>query len=148
MIKFVYGNIFDSQAQTLVNPVNTVGVMGAGLAKQFRMRFPGLFDVYRSACASGQLSIGTLHLYQPSSLPWVLNFPTKVHWRKPSLLQYIRRGLQVFAEQSQSLGIQSIAFPPLGCGLGGLFWREVKLLMEHFLKTLEIPVVVYLPRRR
>ena len=145
MITYVSGNIFDSQMQTLVNPVNCVGVMGAGLALQFKQLYPDMFRRYAAICHRGDLGIGKLWLYRaapPSA--WVLNFPTKIHWKLPSTVDMVDAGLAKFASAYQQQGITSIAFPPLGCGLGGLnFARDVKPLMERHLGNLDIPIEIY-----
>lgn len=143
MITYKSGDIFTSDMQTLVNPVNTVGVMGKGLAKQFKIRFPSMFEAYKAACGNHTLGIGDLHLYRADD-KWILNFPTKAHWRAQSKLEYIEAGFTRFSEIYQQGEITSIAFPMLGCGLGGLDWKaEVKPLMEQYLKDLNIPVEIY-----
>lgn len=146
MIRIVNGDIFDSKMQTLVNPVNMVGVMGAGLAKQFHDRYPGLFVCYDQACGNGRLRQRGLYLWKPEDfgVNWVLCFPTKNHWTEQSDLRLIERGLEVFRQGYQKSGITSIAFPALGCGLGGLKWEVVEpLMMEHL--DLPIEVEIYLP---
>jgi O-acetyl-ADP-ribose deacetylase (regulator of RNase III) len=143
MIHYVDGNIFESEAQTLVNTVNTVGVMGAGLAKQFKEIFPSMYSSYREMCDLKRLQVGRLHLYKTPN-KWVLNFPTKVHWNNPSKKEYIEQGLSTLAENYSRIGITSIALPSLGCGLGGLdFDLFVKPLIEWKLKKVNIPVYVY-----
>lgn len=135
---YVGGNIFDSPMQVLTNPVNTVGVMGAGLAKQFRDRYPDVYLRYRTACLTGKFLIG-----QPRLWGRVLCFPTKQHWRNPSRIEWIESGLAYFVANYAELGIQSIAFPLLGCGLGGLERGEVTRLMERYLSRIDIPVEIY-----
>lgn len=143
MILYVSGNLFQSPAQVLVNTVNTVGVMGKGVAYDFKRLFPEMFKQYRQLCEQGKFKIGTLWLYK-SANKWVLNFPTKKHWRNPSRLEYIRTGLDKFIATYAELGIQSIAFPPLGCGNGGLdFANEVQPLMHKYLSKLRIEVFVH-----
>lgn len=136
------GDIFASHAQTLVNPVNCRGVMGNGLAREFAARYPAMLAEYRAACAAGQLRPGFLQIYTGTD-PWVLNFPTKDHWRSPSRLTYIERGLEYFAAHHAAWGITSIAFPRLGCGLGGLTWAAVEPLMRRYLEPLPISVAIY-----
>lgn len=143
MIRYLKGNIFDSEAQVLVNPVNTVGVMGKGLALDFKQRYPRMFDLYRDACRARLLHVGEPMLYR-SSEQWVLLFPTKAHWKEPSRLEWIETGLQKFVERYKSKGITSIAFPKLGCGNGGLDWMEVKEVMERYLGELPINVYIYI----
>lgn len=146
MIAYTDGDIFDSPAQTLVNPVNTVGVMGAGLAAQFKRRYPAMYKHYVVNCQAGQLQIGELWLWRAPVTPsrWVLNFPTKVDWRAPSKLEWIEAGLRCFVDTYSDMGITSVAFPFLGCGHGGLDWlSEVQPLMARHLDQLPIPVYVH-----
>lgn len=142
MIHYVSGNIFDSPTQTLVNPVNTVGVMGKGLALEFRRRYPNMFDEYKKQCRDGWLYVGDLMLWRAKD-HFVLNFPTKKHWKEPSSLIYIEAGLLSFANKYESYGISSIAFPKLGCGNGGLDWKAVKPVMERYLQELPIDAYIY-----
>ncbi|HXO21788.1 MAG TPA: macro domain-containing protein [Thermoanaerobaculia bacterium] len=116
-IHYLDADLFSSPAQTLVNPVNTVGVLGAGLAKIFRSRYPAMFREYQDLCRSGRLSVGTLMLWRGPDR-WVLNLPTKTRWQLPSTLAYIEAGLRRFREDHHRLGITSVAFPALGCGCG------------------------------
>ena len=142
MLTYVYNSLFDSPAQTLVNTVNTVGVMGKGIAKAFKEKYPYMFREYKRLCDSGELSIGKIHLWRsPQRL--VLNFPTKTTWKKPSNVDYIKRGLDVFTNTYKELGITSVAFPPLGCGNGNLDWLDVKPVMEAYLQNVEIPVYIH-----
>lgn len=144
MIRYIEGDIFQSSAQVLVNPVNTVGVMGKGLAKEFKRRYPDMFKQYKTLCNNQEFDIGLLWLYQ-SPDKWILNFPTKKHWRGKSKLEYIEVGLKKFAETYESKNIISISFPMLGCGLGELDWEsQVRPLMEGYLKDLPIDVSVYI----
>lgn len=143
MIQYIEGNIFESPAQVIVNTVNTVGVMGKGLALSFKQRYPEMFKRYRSACEKNQLTIGKLMLvYEPDH--WILLFPTKESWRKPSKLEYLEKGLMKFANTYADKNITSIAFPRLGCGNGELSWDDVKPLMEKYLKPLPIDIYIYL----
>jgi O-acetyl-ADP-ribose deacetylase (regulator of RNase III) len=143
MIRYVEGDIFDSKAQTLVNPVNTVGVMGKGLAAEFKRRYPQMFREYWALCQSGRFTVGQLWLYRASD-KWILNFPTKRHWRDKSRLEDIETGLQRFVATYEDNGITSIAFPMLGSGLGGLNWEtEVRPLMERYLQALPMPIEIY-----
>jgi len=143
MIIYVEGNYFSSPAQVLVNTVNTVGVMGKGLAKEFKRIYPEMFEKYQELCESGKLKIGKLFLYK-SPNKWVLNFPTKKHWRYPSRPEYIEAGLKEFRSKYSMMGINSIAFPALGCGNGELdFESEVKPLMEKYLSNLPISIYIY-----
>ncbi len=137
------GSVLDSDAQTIVNTVNTVGVMGKGLALEFKKRYPKMFDRYKLLCRSGELRVGKLHLY-PEGDRLILNFPTKSDFRHPSKLEYIEKGLQTLVKHYRHMGVTSIAFPRLGCGLGGLDWEnQVRPMMEKHLLALDIPVYVY-----
>lgn len=146
MITYVRTSIFESNAQVLVNTVNTVGVMGKGLALKFKQLYPDMFSSYQKYCENGLLNIGKLQLFKTSN-KWILNFPTKHEWRKPSRLEYIEAGLQKFVDHYQRLGIRSISFPMLGCGNGGLEWDEVRPLMERYLKNLPIDVYVHIAEK-
>lgn len=143
MIHYMNGDIFRSEMQVLVNPVNTVGVMGKGLALQFKVRYPAMFEAYQTLCKQGNFEIGQLHLFRADT-KWILNFPTKQHWRNPSKLDYIESGLKHFIEIYHDEAIESIALPKLGAGLGGLDWEtQVKPLMEHYLSDLPIEIEIY-----
>jgi O-acetyl-ADP-ribose deacetylase (regulator of RNase III) len=120
----------------VVNTVNCKGVMGKGLALQFKKTYPEMYNDYRQKCEEGKIAIGHLDLYKGTPRYWILNFPTKNHWRNKSKLEYIEKGLQEFKEKYKEWGITSIAFPRLGCQQGGLNWNEVKPLMEKYLKDL------------
>ena len=139
------GDIFSSTAETLVNPVNCVGVMGKGLALAFQKRYPAMFLEYRYLFSTRQLRPGRPYLYRDLTGVSILNFPTKDHWRNPSELPTIVSGLQWFQEHYQALHIQSIAFPALGCGNGGLAWDTVGPVLYRYLHDLPIPVEVYAP---
>lgn len=142
MITYLKGDIFSSPAQVLVNTVNTVGVMGKGVALEFKKRYPEMFDVYERVCGAKKLDVGKLLLWRGAE-KWVLMFPTKKHWRNPSKPEYVEAGLQKFVDTYAEKGITSIAFPRLGCGNGGLDWTLVQPLMERYLKRLPIPVYIY-----
>lgn len=142
MLVYLESDLFSSPAQTLVNTVNTEGVMGKGVAKTFKQKYPEMFAEYKRLCDHKELRIGTLMLWRGAD-HWVLNFPTKTTWRLPSRLSYIEEGLKKLVASYEELGIASISFPPLGCGNGNLDWREVKPLMERHLRDLSIPVYVH-----
>jgi len=143
MIIYTRTNIFESNAQVLVNTVNTVGVMGKGLAKEFKRIYPDMFDSYQKYCDNGMLTIGKLQIYKTSN-KWVMNFPTKENWRNASKVEYIEQGLKKFVEQYQIQGIKSVSFPMLGCGNGGLDWESVvKPLMSKYLKNLPIDIFIH-----
>ncbi|MGN0836346.1 MAG: macro domain-containing protein [Akkermansia sp.] len=143
MLEYIEGNLFESPAQVIVNTVNTVGVMGKGIALAFKKRYPAMFEQYKAACDRHALEIGKLMLYYADDY-WVLLFPTKKNWRNPSKLEYIEQGLQKFVASYAEKHITSVAFPRLGCGNGALDWNEVKPLMEKYLKGLPIPVYIYI----
>ncbi len=143
MIVYRMGDLLQSDAQTLANPVNTVGVMGKGLAAQFKAAYPAMFDEYRALCENGQLSVGKLHLYKGPQ-KWILNFPTKTLWRSQSKVEDIEAGLKRFVDIYEPWGITSVAFPKLGSGLGGLDWdAQVHPLMHEHLNPLPIEVQIY-----
>ena len=145
MFKALIGDLFESKAQTLVNTVNTVGVMGKGVALGFKERFPEMFEDYAARCKRGQVHLGEPYIYRDAGGRMVVNFPTKDHWRSPSRLADIERGLDYFVQHYAGWGIESVSFPPLGCGNGGLEWAEVGPLMHRKLHGLPIDVVVYAP---
>lgn len=143
----INGDLFESKAQALVNTVNCYGVMGKGIALEFKKKFPEMFEVYKEYCDKKLIKPGVLQLYKKSS-PWILNFPTKDHWRSPSKLEYIESGLIKFSNEYKSKGIKSIAFPKLGTQNGGLDWEDVKILMYNYLselEDLEVEIYHYLP---
>lgn len=143
MITYLEGDIFSSPAQVIVNAVNTVGVMGKGIALAFKNRYPKMFEVYKDACEKKKFQMGKLMLcHAPDHL--ILLFPTKENWRNPSKLEYIEKGLDRFVKNYAEKNISSIAFPKLGCGNGELKWEDVKPLMEKYLKPLPIDVYIYL----
>ncbi len=142
MIRYLEGDIFLTPAQTIVNTVNTVGVMGKGIALEFKKRYPDMFEKYKMACEKKKLKIGTLMLCYEAD-HWTLLFPTKEHWRNPSRIEYIEQGLIKFCNSYAEYGITSIAFPKLGCGNGELDWNIVKPFMEAYLKPLPIDVYIY-----
>lgn len=145
MIEYVEGDIFNSPAQVIVNTVNTVGVMGKGIAWEFKNRYPDMFEKYKAACEKKLFTIGKLMLISaPDHM--LLLFPTKENWRYPSKLSYIESGLKRFRDNYAQCGITSIAFPKLGCGNGELNWEEVRPLMERYLKDLPIDVYIYLDK--
>ncbi len=146
MVTFVKGDIFKSPAQVLTNTVNCVGIMGKGVALEFKNRYPQMFGDYQSKCDQGKVKPGQPYLWEDDSTQ-VLNFPTKRHWRDNSLLQDVDDGLKYLAGSYEQLGIQSIAMPALGCGLGGLKWSEVQPLIVKYLGALpDLDVYVYEPQ--
>ena len=135
-------SLLESDAHTLVNTVNCVGVMGKGLAQAFKDREPQMFTAYKRICDQNMLEPGKLWLWRGAP-NWVLNFPTKVHWRNPSKLEWIEAGLEKFVSAYESQGITEISFPKLGCGNGNLEWDEVRPIMERYLGELPIKVYVH-----
>lgn len=147
MLRYVTTDLFESPAQVLVNTVNTVGVMGKGIAKEFASIYPEMYEEYRTLCEKHMFDVGQLWLYKTSH-KWVLNFPTKKHWRSPSKVTYIEAGLKKFAETYAQKGITSISFPLLGCGNGGLdFESQVQPVVEQYLKPLPIDVFIHLSQK-
>lgn len=145
MLTYIKGDLLTSPAQVLVNTVNTVGVMGKGIALEFKDKYPEMFKSYQKECDKNNLEIGKLILWKDDE-KWILLFPTKKHWRSPSKIEYIEKGLQKFVQSYELLGIESIAFPRLGCGNGGLDWDIVKPIMEQYLKSLPIHVYIYVDK--
>jgi O-acetyl-ADP-ribose deacetylase (regulator of RNase III)/uncharacterized protein YwgA len=138
------GDIFASHAQTWVNTVNTVGVMGKGIALGFKRRFPEMYEDYVVRCKRGEVQLGRPYLWRATD-PWVVNFPTKQHWRSVSKLADIIQGLEFLASKVEEWGVTSLAVPPLGCGEGGLEWRVVGPALYARLARLSIPVELYAP---
>ncbi len=145
MIKVLIGDLFESKAQTWVNTVNCVGVMGKGVALEFKRRFPDMFADYEARCRRSEVQLGRPYLYKRIVLPWILNFPTKHHWRDIARLDAIVQGLQYLDEHYREWGIMSLAVPPLGCGQGQLEWRIVGPTLYRYLNRLDIPVELYAP---
>lgn len=141
------GNLLTADVAALVNPVNTEGVMGKGLALQFKKAFPENFASYERACKAGEVKTGQMHIVQRLASPrFIINFPTKRHWRLPSKLEYVRDGLRDLVAQVKLLKIGSITVPPLGCGNGGLEWSAVRpLIVEAFASAPDVRVVLFEP---
>ena len=149
MIKPIEGNLLDSNAEAVLNTVNTVGVMGKGIALQFKRAFPDNFQAYEHACKKGEVKLGAMFVHETRALHgprFIINFPTKSHWKGSSRIEDIRSGLQSLTETIKTLKIKSIAVPPLGCGLGGLDWDDVRPLIEQALEPLpDVEVLLYAP---
>jgi O-acetyl-ADP-ribose deacetylase (regulator of RNase III)/uncharacterized protein YwgA len=145
MVKVLTGDILDSKAQTLVNTVNCVGVMGKGIALKFKERFPDMFSDYVERCNRKEVKLGNPYLFKRLTLPWILNFPTKDHWRSVSRIEDIMQGLKYLLGHYKEWGITSIAVPPLGCGQGQLEWKIVGPTLYRYLNQLDIPVELYAP---
>lgn len=133
-----------ADVQALVNPVNCVGIMGKGLALEFKQRFPKNFSLYREACSRGNVKPGSLFIVEECDR-YIINFPTKRHWRDKSLLWDIEMGLEALARDIQAWGIKSIAIPALGCGNGGLDWEVVKPMIVVAIAPLDIRAIIYEP---
>lgn len=129
MIQYVKGNMFECNADCLINTVNCEGFMGKGVAYQFKMRFPENNKSYIKACKSGELTVGKVHYYIEDGIT-IINFPTKNKWRENSKIEYIEKGMDFFVELLPQLNVKKIAIPPLGCGNGGLIWADVKVIIE------------------
>ena len=139
MIEIVKGNILEADAEALVNTVNCVGFMGKGIALQFKQAFPKNFKAYEAACRVGRVLPGRMFIYENGRLinpRYIINFPTKRHWRGNSRIADIRSGLKALITDIRKLGIRSVAVPPLGCGLGGLDWRQVRPMIEKAFSAL------------
>jgi O-acetyl-ADP-ribose deacetylase (regulator of RNase III) len=152
MMRFLQGNLLDAPTQAVVNTVNTVGVMGKGIALMFKEAFPDNFRIYEEAAKRKQVRIGQMLVTENRTLEgprWLINFPTKKHWRQPSKLEWIVEGLRDLRRVVEEKGIQSIALPPLGCGNGGLDWTDVRPEIERALGQLpDVDVWVFEPTAR
>ena len=140
------GSIFDSGAETLVNPVNCRGTMGKGLALQFARRYPELERAYRKACAEGLVTPGSATMLKTKDGLTVANIATKDHWRNPSRLAWVKNGLASMARQMQEKTLTSVAVPALGAGLGGLPWPEVERTIHQTLESTGLTVIIYPPQ--
>lgn len=149
MIIYKKGNILESEAEALVNTVNTQGVMGKGIALQFKNAFPSNYKVYQDICRNGNFQIGDLLIVEENGLisgkKTIINFPTKTSWRKPSEYSYIEKGLEKLVQVIEDKKFNSIAIPPLGSGNGGLNWEIVKKMIEDKMSHLPIDVFIYEP---
>ncbi len=152
MVRFEQGNLLEADAEALVNTVNTVGVMGKGIALMFKERFPENFRAYAAACKSGEVQLGRMFVTENKQLDgprWIVNFPTKDHWRSRTRLEWIESGIEDLVHFIADHGIRSIAVPPLGCGNGGLDWQNVKPLLEAALTDIEgLDATIYEPTPR
>ncbi|MDB2384575.1 macro domain-containing protein [Endozoicomonas sp.] len=152
MIKYTKGNLLDAPAEALVNTVNTVGVMGKGIALMFSDRFKPNLDAYKKACKAKQVQTGTMFITETGELMgprWIVNFPTKQHWRSPSKMEWIVDGLQDLKRFIVEQNVRSIAIPPLGAGNGGLDWPDVKVEIERALGDLtDVTIIIYEPTTR
>jgi O-acetyl-ADP-ribose deacetylase (regulator of RNase III) len=149
VIQYATGNLLRADVEALVNAVNTVGVMGKGVALQFKDAFPDNFLAYEDACRRGAVEIGRMFVTETGRLEgprWIINFPTKKDWRHPSKIEYVSLGLTDLVRVIRERGIKSVALPALGCGLGGLDWSEVKQAIEAALGNLpDVDARIYQP---
>jgi uncharacterized protein YwgA/O-acetyl-ADP-ribose deacetylase (regulator of RNase III) len=145
-VKVVIGDIFNSKAQTLINTVNCVGIMGKGIAAEFKKCFPEMYKDYVARCKREEVQPGIPYLYNSGMFsPQVVNFPTKYHWRAASRIEDIEKGLQILSKKYKEWNIKSIAIPPLGCGNGQLLWESVGPLIYKYTSKWDIPVEMYAP---
>jgi O-acetyl-ADP-ribose deacetylase (regulator of RNase III) len=146
MISYQQGDLLSAKVDALVNAVNTVGVMGKGIALSFKKQFPDNYRQYAAACAQNKVQVGEIFITQNCVAPkWIVNFPTKQHWRDPSQLQWIVEGLQSLKKFIITNQVKSIALPALGAGNGGLDWTAVREQIERTLGDLQADVHVYEP---
>ncbi len=141
--QLVLGNIFNTKCHVIVNTVNCVGVMGAGIALECRLRYPQMYEKYIQDCKAGKVEIGKLRLYKVEASRWILNFPTKLHWRYPSKPEYIRKGLDAFRRMYRSFNIESVAFPLLGADKGRLAPQVSLEIMRSYLDDLPLFIEIY-----
>ncbi len=150
MIELTKGNLLEAPAEALVNTVNTAGIMGKGIALQFKQAYPQMFRAYERDCKAGEVKLGKMQVFDLGGLVggprWIINFPTKGHWRAGSRMADIETGLHDLVATIKRLHIRSIAVPPLGCGNGGLDWNEVRPRIESAFAALpEVSVLVFAP---
>lgn len=141
-LKIITGNIFTTNCQTIVNAINCVGVMGAGIALECRLRYPDMHERYIELCNENLINIGLLWIYK-SPGKWILNFPTKKHWKYPSKKEYLHSGLKNFVSTYKERGVESIAFPLLGADKGGIPQEESLSIIQHYLEPLDMEVEIY-----
>lgn len=149
MITYCQGNLLDADVDALVNAVNTVGVMGKGIALAFKQRFPANYQAYAAACQRGEVQTGRMFITDTQALlgpRWIVNFPTKQHWRDPSRMDWVRSGLQDLRRFLLDADVQSVALPALGAGLGGLSWPVVRAEIDLALGDLNMTVQAYEPQ--
>lgn len=151
-IEYKDGDMFDEPTEAIVNTVNCVGVMGKGVALEFKKRWPGNFKAYKELCGKKILKPGTMFIFDNGDLfengkhRYLINFPTKKHWREKSRIEYVQEGLADFVRQVRNLKIASVSMPALGCGNGGLDWSEVRpLINERLLELSDVRFVVFAP---
>lgn len=143
MIKYIEGTVFNQNVDAIVNTINVVGVMGAGLALEFSLRYPDMFEDYKKKCKSKAITLGKVDYYKAADVT-IVNFPTKGHFKYPSKIEWIDAALKDFVSTYKSMNIKSVAFPRLGTTNGGLDWKDVQLVMEKHLSKIDIPVLICL----
>ena len=149
MIRYTEGNILKADTHAIINTVNCVGVMGKGIALQFKKAFPENFKVYKKACDKKEVTVGKMFIFDSGSTfnpRFIINFPTKNHWRGKSKYEFIEVGLKDLRKQIENFKIKSVAVPPLGCGLGGLDWSKVRPMIENCLGSLDIEILIFEPK--
>ena len=148
MIVYTKGNILEAGTHAIVNTVNCVGTMGKGLALAFKQAYPRNYELYADACSKGNVRVGEMFITRISknAFPhYIVNFPTKNHWRDPSRLEWIEEGIQDLLNKIKEYNIVSIAIPPLGCGLGGLDWFDVRILLSNYFAGAKVQTLIYEP---
>ncbi len=148
MIEYKQGNLLEENTEAIVNTVNCVGVMGKGIALQFKQAFPENFRQYKKACDSKEVRPGKMFISDTGKLfpRYIINFPTKRHWRGKSKIEDIETGLKSLVDSVRRFNIKSIAIPPLGCGNGGLNWGQVKpMIANAFIKLPDVTVIIFEP---
>jgi O-acetyl-ADP-ribose deacetylase (regulator of RNase III) len=151
MIRFTSGDMFDKdhKINIFINPVNTQGTMGKGLAKEFARRYPSMEAAYQRRCKEGKITIGSLHVWSSGGDKIIINFPTKDHWKDPSEYEYVEKGLIKLATYLKGLDPKYknsvVGIPALGCGLGGLSWAKVRTMLIQHLSDVEMEILVFNP---
>lgn len=149
MISYAKGNLLDADVEAVVNTVNTVGVMGKGIALMFKEAFPANFKEYKAACKRGEIEVGRMFVTKTGKLigpKWIINFPTKKHWRQRTKIEWITEGLEDLKKVIEENNMRSVAVPPLGCGNGGLDWHDVRPVISESLRSISgVEVIVYEP---
>ena len=148
MIKYFEGTVFNVDTMAIVNTVNCTGVMGAGIALEFMLRYPNMYEDYEVKCKDKKIMIGKIDYFKNADDRIIVNFPTKGHFKYPSNLLWIEKGLMDFVKTYKKQGVSSIAFPKLGTNNGGLKWEDVKTLMEKYLSNLDIEIYICLDNKR
>ncbi len=144
MVRYYKGTVFNAETEAIVNTINCDGVMGAGIALEFGLRYPDMYQDYERKCKCGDIYVGQVDYYKDASGTIIVNFPTKIHFKFPSRIEWVESGLKAFVESYKNYSFTSIAFPKLGTSRGGLDWALVQPLMEEYLSPLDIDVVICL----